>query len=129
MSKKDDASKTLKKKLKKLKKLEAEIAALKAEVAGKPKAAESVESKSKKNKDKDKDKAAKHKAAKSKTGKSKGGKHKAGKSKAGKPGNEAASETAMKPAAPSLVRSEPAKTVVKEATSAPQTPSARVAAG
>lgn len=101
MSKKDDAGKALKKKLKKLKKLEAEIVALKAKLAEKPKAAKPA---------KGKPAAAKKKAAKKSDGKTKAG-------------------TAVKSAAPSLVRSEPVKTIAKEAAPVPAAPSARVAAG
>lgn len=116
MSKKDDASKALKKKLKKLKKLEVEIAALKDKAAGKPKPAKAGKKDTAK-----KDKKAAKSSAK---GKDKS-KSKAARGREG----EAASEAAIKPATPSLVRSEPSKVSAKEATSVPQAPPARVAAG
>jgi len=99
--KKDDASKTLKKKLKKLKKLEAEIVALKAKAADRPKTAKPAKGKAK---------AGKKKAVKKSDGKVKAG-------------------TAVKSAAPSLVRSEPVKPIGKEAAAPAAVPSARVATG
>ena len=135
MSKNGDVSKTLKKKLKKLKKLEAEIAALKIKAAAETKPAKAGK-KDAAGKDSKKDKKAaksakdENKAGKIKAGKNKAGKIKAGKNKAArKRDGQASPETAIKPATPSLVRSEPVKPAVKEATSNSPAPSARVAAG
>lgn len=114
MSKKDDTSKALKKKLKKLKKLQDEIAALKKTADKDSRGAKAKDAKKKDVKKKDKKRAKSAPKGKRKTGKKDNGK-------------KSAPESMTTPSTPSLVRSEPVKVVAKEAAAVP--PSARVATG